>query len=286
MEQPLVSAAVYRRDVHASIERVWENVLDWEHLPWLHRAAFRSIECEDAGAWGWRARVGFEPQGDSRIELLVERDASRYVVRTLEGAGRGSEIWTRLDPRGHQLTGVEVEFRVPGLDRVAARAVGDAYTRLYQQLWDEDEVMMRRRAAALARREVASKGTPEETSLGSLELLRERLPLAVEAGGRSWRVVEVDGSLRAHSVVCPHMLGPLDEAEIVDGCVRCPWHGYVFDLDTTWSGKTSGSGRNDGNRAEAKTSGSGRKGGNRAEAKDSDSGRKDGNRAEARFPIT
>jgi nitrite reductase/ring-hydroxylating ferredoxin subunit len=232
MEQPLVSAAVYRRDVHASIERVWENVLDWEHLPWLHRAAFRSIECEDAGAWGWRARVGFEPQGDSRIELLVERDASRYVVRTLEGAGRGSEIWTRLDPRGHQLTGVEVEFRVPGLDRVAARAVGDAYTRLYQQLWDEDEVMMRRRAAALARREVASKGTPEETSLGSLELLRERLPLAVEGGGRSWRVVEVDGSLRAHSVVCPHMLGPLDEAEIVDGCVRCPWHGYVFDLDT------------------------------------------------------
>ncbi len=169
---------------------------------------------------------------ENRIELLVDRAASRYVVRTLEGVGCGSEIWTRLEPRGRELTGIEVEFRVPGLDRAAARAVGANYTRLYEQLWDEDESMMRRRAAALARREEASKRVPEETSLGSLELLRTRLPLVVEAGGRSWRVVEVDGSLRAHSLVCPHMLGPLDEAEIVDGCLRCPWHGYVFDLAT------------------------------------------------------
>ena len=28
------------------------------------------------------------------------------------------------------------------------------------------------------------------------------------------------------------MLGPLEEAAVEDGCVRCPWHGYRFDLRT------------------------------------------------------
>jgi hypothetical protein len=32
----LTLAATYKREVHAGIERIWENVLDWEHLPALH----------------------------------------------------------------------------------------------------------------------------------------------------------------------------------------------------------------------------------------------------------
>ena len=36
----LISVAVYRRRIGASLERVWENVRDWEHLPWLHRQSF------------------------------------------------------------------------------------------------------------------------------------------------------------------------------------------------------------------------------------------------------
>ena len=36
--------ATYRRTIHASLERIWENVLDWEHLPWLHRSAFAAAE--------------------------------------------------------------------------------------------------------------------------------------------------------------------------------------------------------------------------------------------------
>ncbi len=53
--------AVYRRTIRASLARAWENVLDWEHLPWLHRSAFSDIEHIDSGAWGWRARVGLQP---------------------------------------------------------------------------------------------------------------------------------------------------------------------------------------------------------------------------------
>ena len=52
----------------------------------------------------------------------------------------------------------------------------------------------------------------------------------VEAGGVAvllWR----DGTqLHAISATCSHMGGPLDEGEITDGCVTCPWHGSVFRL--------------------------------------------------------
>jgi nitrite reductase/ring-hydroxylating ferredoxin subunit len=40
------------------------------------------------------------------------------------------------------------------------------------------------------------------------------------------------GALVAHSTICPHWLGPLEEAAPENGVLRCPWHGYLFDLRT------------------------------------------------------
>ena len=60
MEVPADEEAVaqYRRRVAASETRVWENVLDWEHLPWLHRHVFRDLEPLAASRTGWRVKVG------------------------------------------------------------------------------------------------------------------------------------------------------------------------------------------------------------------------------------
>ncbi|MCB1690428.1 MAG: Rieske (2Fe-2S) protein [Halioglobus sp.] len=44
---------------------------------------------------------------------------------------------------------------------------------------------------------------------------------------REWR-----GSLIAHSAICPHLLGPLTDADLSAGRLRCPWHGYEFDLES------------------------------------------------------
>ena len=49
----LTRVAEYRRDIRASLERVWENVLDWEHLPHLHATSFGYCELDEAGDWGW-----------------------------------------------------------------------------------------------------------------------------------------------------------------------------------------------------------------------------------------
>ncbi|MFC8917652.1 Rieske 2Fe-2S domain-containing protein [Streptomyces sp. NPDC057116] len=34
---------------------------------------------------------------------------------------------------------------------------------------------------------------------------------------------------------CSHMAGPLSEGELLDDCVRCPWHGSVFRLADGWN---------------------------------------------------
>jgi len=231
----LASVAVYRRELHVSVERIWENVLDWEHLPWLHSESFSRIECLHAGASGWRARVGLAPAAENQeilLELVLERPALRYVARTLEGPGSGTEIWTRLAPVSPERTDIEVEFLLPGIPPARREALGRAYLRLYTLLWDQDEAMMTRRAAGLAARARSERAAPGSLVLGPLAALRPRLPLIVRFGGRELRVAEIEGELFAHATQCPHRLGPLADAPIVDGCVRCPWHGYRFDVRT------------------------------------------------------
>ena len=226
--------ATYRREVGAGTARVWENVLDWEHLPWLHRRSFSRIELVDSGARGWRARVGLAPDAEQVIllEVEIEQDSGRYVSRTLEGPGAGTEIWTQLAPRGAR-TGIEVEFHVPGVRPARAAEVGAGFERLYARLWDEDEGMMVRRGHELARRPGPATASTASVVLGPLVVVRRRLPLLVELGGERWRVVELRGELLAHSTRCPHRLGPLEDARVEeDGCLRCPWHGYRFDLRT------------------------------------------------------
>src|ERR1700719_3603701 len=45
------------------------------------------------------------------------------------------------------------------------------------------------------------------------------------------RLLELkDGALVAHGTICPHWLGPLEDALPQNGRLRCPWHDYLFDV--------------------------------------------------------
>jgi nitrite reductase/ring-hydroxylating ferredoxin subunit len=228
----LTQVAVYRRTVGASLERVWENVHDWEHLPWLHDGSFADIELLESGDWGWKARTTPRNGSSFVIELRREPDRERYCSKTLDGPGAGTEIWTGLVGAGDHATDVEVSFLVPGVAEESAAGLGRMFLSLYERLWDEDEAMMQRRESELARgRELSGRQLIDDPiELGPLDELREKLPLSVDVNGRPYRVVEIDGQLCIHSVVCPHLLGPLDVEPDEEGCVRCPWHGYRFDV--------------------------------------------------------
>lgn len=225
----LTHVATYRRRIAASTERVWENVRDWEHLPFLHATSFRSIELEAQSASGWRARIGLLPSSDIQLELAIEPDAPRYVSRTLSGPGAGSEIWTSVASVAADATDIEVAFWLPGVAPAGADAIGAAYTRLYTRLWDEDESMMVRRTAELA---APSAEPRERVRLGAATDLRARLPHCFTWSGRRWRLVEIDGALHVHATRCPHWLGPLENGRLEAGIVTCPWHGWRFDVRT------------------------------------------------------
>lgn len=227
-----IAVAVYRRAIAASLARIWENVLDWEHLPWLHRSAFASIEPLECHSNGWCARVGLTsaPTQTSLVDVQLDRPHLRYWTRTLEGTGAGTEILTTLAPVSDHCTDIQVAFHVPGVAPQYAAKVGEAYTLLYKQLWDEDEAMMIRRRAVLEARQPPKHPSSQPLRLGTLTELRQRLPLVVDAGGRRCRVVDVGGELVVYSTQCPHLGGPLEEAPLDGPIVTCPWHGYRFDV--------------------------------------------------------
>jgi nitrite reductase/ring-hydroxylating ferredoxin subunit len=201
----LATVGTYRRSLGAGIERLLENALDWEHLPWLHSKSFTSIDCHDAGTWGWRATAGLVAErSDVVLELLLDAERATWVTRTLDGVSTGTEIWSTAVSTGPCSCDVTVEFRVPDVRVGTAERIASVYARLYQRLYDEDEAMMIGRQEALEAHVLAV------------------LPPA--------RTVEIDGESYSFRARCPHRSGPLEDAPVVDGIIQCPWHGYRFDV--------------------------------------------------------
>ena len=220
----------YVREMPVNLERMFENALDWEHLPALHRSTFQWIELLESRDDGLRARVGYQPDGAPSIfELTLDRELRRWITRNVEGGVPGSEIWTVATPLDEKRIRVDVDFYVPGVPAEKLAAVGAGFAKIYQRLYDEDEAMMIERQRALDAR--AGGGDPAcgPVSLGRESELRARLPHSFTLAGERFRVVDVDGELVAHALTCPHWLGPLD-VPVEQGSVRCPWHDYRFDL--------------------------------------------------------
>ncbi|HXJ35950.1 MAG TPA: Rieske (2Fe-2S) protein [Candidatus Eisenbacteria bacterium] len=196
--------AVYDRTIRASLERIWENVLDWEHLPWLHRESFGHVRLLDESSGGFRAELSV--RGDPTpfvIDVAIDRANLVYHSRTVDGPGTGSDIVTTLAPVADHATNVHVEFLLPRVKPSSVESVGRLYVGLYTLLWDQDEAMMIRRQAFV-------DGRLARTTCEAV----------------------VGGAPVRFSSVCPHLGGPLDGAAVEDGCVTCPWHGYRFDVRT------------------------------------------------------
>lgn len=80
------------------------------------------------------------------------------------------------------------------------------------------------RAAAPAEETWVEVGASEDFQEGQVE--------ARAAGEKQVAIVRLDGALHALDGRCPHQGGPLGEGTLCDKSLRCPWHGYDFDLKT------------------------------------------------------
>ena len=63
-----------------------------------------------------------------------------------------------------------------------------------------------------------------------LAAMPDSRPTKMRAGINDLVVVRFGETVHALHAVCAHAGGPLDEGEIVDGCVECPWHASRFRL--------------------------------------------------------
>lgn len=205
MQQALpVRVGRYVRDLGASLTRMIENALDWEHLPHLHATSFASIRLIEADANGWRAEATLP--GDPRPLLLDLRlDDKGWVTRSMRDGELLGEVRTAAEATGGRSCRVTVDFYVAGIAEAKRAAVGAYYERLYAQLYDEDEAMMIERQAAIDTR-------------------------AATLGG--WRTVELGDGPHPIPRACPHMGLPLDAEPDANGIITCPWHGYRFNVRT------------------------------------------------------
>lgn len=217
----------YKRTLPVSLERMYENALDWEHLSHLHGSSFKDIQCLEAGGWGWRAQTTDAKGRESELELALDRSCRRWVTRNLAGPSEGAEIWTHVFVTGPRQLDLVIDFFVPGVQEDSRAKVGMAYATAYETLYDEDVWMMTERQRILDQRldsiqltEVAKYDVPQA----------EELPLKVSVSGRDFSLHRWENSWVIVPAACPHQLGPLDGDIDAQGRVHCPWHGYAFDV--------------------------------------------------------
>lgn len=86
-------------------------------------------------------------------------------------------------------------------------------------------------AVGVNRNADAPAGPSEWTDAGAASDLGEGL-LRIEVEGQPVVLVREGGRVHALSAVCSHLGGPLDEGDLEDGCLVCPWHGSEFEVAT------------------------------------------------------
>lgn len=244
----------YRRALPVSLERLYENALDWRRLDHVHSASVRSLVCQAAGSWGWRAQLTPVAGAESQVELLLERRLRRWTVRVLSGDRAGLEVWTQVCALEARRLEVVVDFFVAGSDPESAPESARRWAERAARWYDRDVAMMVERQRQLdvridgAPSHEAGARTGEDVARTGEDRARTRIlgardalqfPVRFELGGREFVLVEVEApgqpsgrELAAYPARCPHQLGPLHAGAVAAGAVTCPWHGYRFDVRT------------------------------------------------------
>lgn len=226
-ETRLVHVGTYKRSLPVSLDRMYENALDWAHLPFLHSSSFKSICPLAYGAWGWKADVVDVKDRPLRLELLLDRSCRRWITRNLEGDSKGAEIWTHVFVVDERVLDLVIDFFVPLESMKNRDKVGLAYAKSYERLYDEDVQMMSGRQTELDRK------VQKLTDSQNVKIpLPKELPLVIKLRDREYLINKEADDWYVYPSRCPHLLGPLGESEIHDGVVTCPWHGFKFDLNT------------------------------------------------------
>ncbi len=68
--------------------------------------------------------------------------------------------------------------------------------------------------------------------VANLSDVQENSLFTVEADGEPVCLTKIDGIIYAFTDNCTHISGPLNEGELEESTITCPWHGAQFDVRT------------------------------------------------------
>lgn len=190
---------------------VMASALDWTTGKSSAKAAKRlvalgvltAIPTAASGASDWSETYG----GEQRIGVV-------HALSNVAGLVMQSASWVARR-RGHRFTGMALS--TVGL----GATLGGAY--LGGHLSFIKGVGVKHTAF--------EESVSDWTDVAALADLSPDQPMRVTAGGVPVMLVQHHGEVHALSATCVHAGGPLDEGEVVDGCIRCPWHASRFELD-------------------------------------------------------
>ena len=66
----------------------------------------------------------------------------------------------------------------------------------------------------------------------TLEELREEGRKVIDIKNQKIALFFLEGKVYAINAVCPHKGGPLEEGELDDEEVICPWHSFMYNVKT------------------------------------------------------
>ncbi len=77
-----------------------------------------------------------------------------------------------------------------------------------------------------------SKRPPSLVKVATTQEVPSRSVRHIVVHDKPMALCNVEGQFHAVNAVCPHMGGPLPSGHL-EGCViKCPWHGWTFDVRT------------------------------------------------------
>ncbi|HEU0165116.1 MAG TPA: Rieske 2Fe-2S domain-containing protein [Thermomicrobiales bacterium] len=189
---------------------------------WTSSAVFDAVGMEDAADFALKAGTvsafAAAVTGIAQWYDLQHQDQPRRLG-TLHGVLNIGATWlygTSWFLRSHQHRGAGIAFSLAGgsVATLAASLGGDLSYRLGTGV------------SRTAFEEPTGKWAPAI----AVADLPEATPTRVVVEGDPVVLVRQGERVLAASATCTHLGGPLDEGELKDGCLTCPWHGSVFAL--------------------------------------------------------
>jgi nitrite reductase/ring-hydroxylating ferredoxin subunit/uncharacterized membrane protein len=224
------------------LQPVWRTELgarakDFLHGRWLGHPLHPVLT--DLPIGFWTSSVALDVMGASRSAGILSAAGSASAVAT---AASGLADWQDAYGRERRLGTIHGLLNLTGLafhlaslgarisfQRRRARRLGiiGLGVNMAAAYFGGELIYAR---GVMVNRDAWTEGPTDWTPVLRDDDLREGQTRKVEAAGRPVLLYREAGLVMAMECTCPHAGGPLDEGEVSDGVVTCPWHGSRFRL--------------------------------------------------------